>query len=786
LNIKNENGYYLIERAVKYDSIEIVNLLIGYANQHHILLDLNERNNCGNYPLLKAVKNRNYLMVDLLIDYSNEHQITLKMNNKDNDNFYPLLSASSNYCGNLYYNSPIFELLISYATQHHIILELNEQDEWRENFPLLSIISFVDNIDMIELLIEYANEHHVILDLNKQDKKRKYPLLKAIQKNNNVDVVKLLIQYANQHHIILELNKNDKYGDYPLLVAIKNDNSTEIVKLLIEYANQHNITLELNRKNHSGKYPLARAIKYNNTEIVKLLMEYSNQNHISLELNNKDNDRYYPLTRAIKNKNEDIVKLLIEYAKQHQIFLKYNKFYIKRNSEISILIQNYENGYEEMIMNEIERTASRENLEREITEIENSKNESLENSKNEIELDRLLCKERVLRNGITPEYLISFEERVNQLRSLYEMSIIDIRLDLDINRNNLFEDAYYGIMYKSPERLKRQIIINYIGEEGLDYGGLLKDFFYQISKVIGNPNYSLFKYSNNDSYELEINPYSSEVYLNYLDYYKFIGRIIGLAIFNKLHLPIPFTLLFYKRLLNKSVESSDLEYYDPQMFKNLQFLKNVHEVENLNLTFSKDVKDCFGNRKTIELKPDGAKINVTDSNKDEYINLMIQNKLNGSNDKNQFDALKQGFYDIIPQNINSILDEIDLKYLVFGTNIIDVDDWENNTDYDGYEKNDETIINFWKCVREFSNEDRIKLLVFATGNSQVPVTGFKDLQNSDGIQHFKLKKTGEEEDLPTSHTCFNRIDLPPYTSYTKMRQKLLLSISEGVGSFIMA
>jgi len=40
---------------------------------------------------------------------------------------------------------------------------------------------------------------------------------------------------------------------------------------------------------------------------------------------------------------------------------------------------------------------------------------------------------------------------------------------------------------------------------------------------------------------------------------------------------------------------------------------------------------------------------------------MIQNKLNGSNDKNQFDALKQGFYDIIPQNINSILDEIDLK-----------------------------------------------------------------------------------------------------------------------------
>jgi len=44
------------------------------------------------------------------------------------------------------------------------------------------------------------------------------------------------------------------------------------------------------------------------------------------------------------------------------------------------------------------------------------------------------------------------------------------------------------------------------------------------------------------------------------------------------------------------------------------------------------------------------------------------------------------------------------------------------------------------------------LLLFASGNSQVPVTGFKDLQGSSDIQHFKLKKLGTEEDLPKSHT----------------------------------
>jgi len=41
--------------------------------------------------------------------------------------------------------------------------------------------------------------------------------------------------------------------------------------------------------------------------------------------------------------------------------------------------------------------------------------------------------------------------------------------------------------------------------------------------------------------------------------------------------------------------------------------------------------------------------------------LVIENKLNNTDDKEQFNALKQGFYEIIPQNINSIFDEIDLK-----------------------------------------------------------------------------------------------------------------------------
>jgi len=112
-----------------------------------------------------------------------------------------------------------------------------------------------------------------------------------------------------------------------------------------------------------------------------------------------------------------------------------------------------------------------------------------------------------------------------------------------------------------------------------------------------------------------------------------------------------------------------------------------------------NTKDCFGNHKTVELKPNGANINVTDSNKFEYINLAIEYKLNKNNVKEQLEALKNGFFEIIPKNINKTFNELDLKYLISGFNDIDVNDWEKNTDYEGYNKNDKTIIYFWKCVQ---------------------------------------------------------------------------------------
>jgi E3 ubiquitin-protein ligase NEDD4 len=86
-----------------------------------------------------------------------------------------------------------------------------------------------------------------------------------------------------------------------------------------------------------------------------------------------------------------------------------------------------------------------------------------------------------------------------------------------------------------------------------------------------------------------------------------------------------------------------------------------------------------------------------------------------------------------------------------------------------------------KAVRTWDSEQKARLLQFVTGTSRIPVNGFKDLQGSDGPRHFTVEKSGDPEQLPKSHTCFNRLDLPPYRSYEALVQKLSIAVEETVG-----
>lgn len=172
-----------------------------------------------------------------------------------------------------------------------------------------------------------------------------------------------------------------------------------------------------------------------------------------------------------------------------------------------------------------------------------------------------------------------------------------------------------GVLY-SQMNLQR-------GEEGLDYGGVSREWFFLLSHEVLNPMYCLFEYANKNNYSLQINP-ASYVNPDHLQYFKFIGRFIAIALFHSKFIYSGFTMPFYKRMLNKKLTTKDIETIDPEFYNSLIWVRdnNIDEC-GLELWFSVDF-EVLGQILHHELKDGGDALRVTEENKEEYIGLMTE------------------------------------------------------------------------------------------------------------------------------------------------------------------
>jgi E3 ubiquitin-protein ligase NEDD4 len=83
------------------------------------------------------------------------------------------------------------------------------------------------------------------------------------------------------------------------------------------------------------------------------------------------------------------------------------------------------------------------------------------------------------------------------------------------------------------------------------------------------------------------------------------------------------------------------------------------------------VENRSGETVTIDLKPGGADIAVTEGNKKEYVDLMVEYYIS-KRVKDQFDAFMSGFNELIPQNLITVFDEHELELLISGVSEIDM------------------------------------------------------------------------------------------------------------------
>ncbi|XP_041647058.1 ubiquitin-protein ligase E3A isoform X2 [Cheilinus undulatus] len=368
------------------------------------------------------------------------------------------------------------------------------------------------------------------------------------------------------------------------------------------------------------------------------------------------------------------------------------------------------------------------------------------------------------------------ERRLTALYSMVQGQQPNPYLKLKVRRDHIIDDALVRlemISMENPSDLKKQLFVEFEGEQGVDEGGVSKEFFQLVLEEIFNPDIGMFTYDD----ETKLFWFNSSSLENEAQY-TLVGLVLGLAIYNNCILDVHFPMVVYRKLMGKKGTASDLSDSHPALYQSLKSLLEYtgNVKEDMMLTFQISHTDLFGNPVLYDLKEQGEQIPVTKENRQEFVDLYAEYMLNKSVET-QFKAFKKGFLMVTNESpLKYLFRPEEVELLICGSRKLDFEALEKSTEYDGgYSKDSQIIKDFWETIHSFGEEQKRLFLQFTTGTDRAPVGGLGKLK-------MIIAKNGSDTDrLPTSHTCFNALLLPEYSSKEKLRERLLKAITYAKG-----
>lgn len=286
---------------------------------------------------------------------------------------------------------------------------------------------------------------------------------------------------------------------------------------------------------------------------------------------------------------------------------------------------------------------------------------------------------------------------------------------------------------------------------------------------------------------------------DWTEQFELFGCVIGFAILHKETIPVHFGHNFLRSVFGLKTDTDDLlplvEQVDKTLHTKLTYilsgsyrdlgdsLQDVLEQSHLPQTFVVSESHCQELVQSTPLIKDGESIKITESNKEQFVHLLLDRILVSGVAK-QVNFFQRGLLRVVPrelvQRITGIMTVKEIELMLCGADGIDVDDWEKHTEYEnGYTKDSQAVRWFWEAVREMPAEMRACLLSFSTGSSQVPSGGFRFLQP----ELFTIQRVGCTDRYPAAHTCANTLDLPEYKSKEVLEQYLRFALEETGDSF---
>ncbi|CDW90384.1 hect e3 ubiquitin [Stylonychia lemnae] len=376
---------------------------------------------------------------------------------------------------------------------------------------------------------------------------------------------------------------------------------------------------------------------------------------------------------------------------------------------------------------------------------------------------------------IQNKFSMEQQQHLNIMDMLRQPGLQSLYMYLEVRRENILEDTLNkivnpGLNFKKPLR------VQFVGEPGVDEGGVRKEFFQLLLRSLFDPNFGMFNY-NEQQRLYWFNGHSMEPNVNF----ELIGILMGLGIYNSIILDLPFPMIAYKQLLFQEPIFEDLQEWQPEVASSLEFILNYNDEtpleEALGINFAIE-EERFGEKFEFELKPGGSDIMVTVENKEEYVQLYME-YIFKKQCEGQLRSFKKGFYRVCDEDLmQSLFKPEELEQLVCGSKKLDFLALQKAAKYvDGYTNESMQPKWLWEIIHEMSDDEKKRFLAFCTGSDRAPIVGLG------GVRLYIGRHGEDSERLPSAHTCFNHLLIPEYPTKDKLKLKLLLAItnSEGFG-----
>ncbi|EPY53705.1 ubiquitin-protein ligase E3 [Schizosaccharomyces cryophilus OY26] len=381
--------------------------------------------------------------------------------------------------------------------------------------------------------------------------------------------------------------------------------------------------------------------------------------------------------------------------------------------------------------------------------------------------------------------------------SILSKKAVEPYLILRVRRTHLLADSLRQVS-KPGIDLKKSLKVEFVNEEGVDAGGLKKEWLLLLSREIFDPSFGLFESYPDE--QLDYVWFSSRRKTTNKEYYHLVGVLMGMAVYNSVNLDVKLPTACYKKLLGLPLTLNDVAEFRPSLTHGLRMLLefdgDVEEMYGLNFTVNVPTETGY---ETVELIKDGAQISLNNENKKEYVVAYSDYLLNKSI-QSQFSTFQEGFLKVCGGNALSLFQEQEMEKLVRGNEeLINWDLLRATCTYDMYNRetvcrqnsraherrthmlNDHSVKKIpviawlWETIFSLPEEKQRRLLVFMTGSDRIPATGIQSIQ-------LRVSILGpNNEKLPIAHTCFNQLCIWEYSSKEKLKQKLNRAIYETKG-----